>query len=135
MNACRILRIPSNVILLPYVVMLSFLDDRQVHIIKITGRIQLGRLDDVHTIFHNVVWDKVSARDASIELHELLTGPAVFTDFQRCILSSIQSAFMCSLSFGGSFVDALAACPGAFLLCWVQLRLLPRNASLASLFE
>jgi uncharacterized membrane protein YjjP (DUF1212 family) len=50
----------------------------RVHIIKSGGRLELGKLHELHQIYRKVVHDEMSAQDARIKLLKLMKQPPIY---------------------------------------------------------
>ncbi|TFY65636.1 hypothetical protein EVG20_g5445 [Dentipellis fragilis] len=137
--ASRILEIDAEFIHLPNIVLVSFGDPEmktsETHYIKCGGRLALGNLHKVHTIYRQVVHDEISAKKATTLLNELLNAPPIYKKLPRCMLGFMLSALICPLAFGGSFLDMWIAGFGAFVLCGLQLTLVTKSALYANVFE
>ncbi|KAG2757397.1 DUF1212-domain-containing protein [Suillus brevipes Sb2] len=137
--AARILEVDAEFIHLPSVIICSFGDNdtmtSETHFIKSGGGLSLGSLHKVHIIYRGVVHDEVSARKATEQLDDLLSAKPLYPWWFRCILSFWLSVLICPLAFGGSFIDMGIAGCGAFVLCFLQLRVAAKSAMYANVFE
>ncbi|TFY77460.1 hypothetical protein EWM64_g6553 [Hericium alpestre] len=137
--ASRILEIDAEFIHLPNIVLVSFGDPEmktsETHYVKCGGRLALGNLHKVHTIYRQVVHDEISAKKAMNILIELLNAPPIYSTIPRCFLGFWLSALICTLAFGGSFLDMWIAGFGSFVLCALQLTLVTKSALYANVFE
>ncbi|KAG8732047.1 hypothetical protein FRC10_001268 [Ceratobasidium sp. 414] len=50
----------------------------RVHIVKSGGRLELGKLHELHKIYRKVVHDEMSAQDARIKLLKLIKQPPIY---------------------------------------------------------
>jgi uncharacterized membrane protein YjjP (DUF1212 family) len=50
----------------------------QVHIIKSGGKMELGKLHELHKIYRKVVHDEISAQDGRMKLLKLLKQPPIY---------------------------------------------------------
>jgi uncharacterized membrane protein YjjP (DUF1212 family) len=138
--ACsRILEVEAEFIHLPSVIICSFGDQdlgcSDTHFIRCGGRLALGSLHKVHTVYRAVVHDEISAKEATRRLEELLTAPPLYSNMSRCCLAACLSALICPLAFGGSFADMWIAGIGAFVLASLQLNVASKSALYANVFE
>jgi uncharacterized membrane protein YjjP (DUF1212 family) len=137
--AAKTLNVPAEFSHLPSVIIISFVDDEthtsETHFIKCGGRLQLGRLQEVHKIYKQVLHDSIKAKEATVMLKELLMQDAIYSHWQRCWLAFFLSALICPLAFGGSFIDLWLAGIGAMILCWVQLKVASQNVVTANVVE
>ena len=137
--AAKTLNVPAEFSHLPSVIIVSFVDDEthtsETHFVKHGGRLQLGRLHEVHEIYKEVLHDNIKAKEATCRLKALLAQDAIYADWERCLLAFFLSALICPLAFGGSFIDLWLAGLGAMILCWVQLRVASQNVVTANVVE
>jgi uncharacterized membrane protein YjjP (DUF1212 family) len=137
--AAKTLNVPAEFSHLPSVIIISFVDDEthtsETHFVKCGGRLQLGRLHEVHKIYKEVLHDSIKAKEATARLKELLVQPPIYADWERCCLAFFLSALICPLAFGGSFIDLWLAGIGAMALCWVQLKVASQNVVTANVVE
>ncbi|KAH7887628.1 hypothetical protein F5I97DRAFT_1806015 [Phlebopus sp. FC_14] len=137
--AARILEVDAEFIHLPNVIICSFGDSdtmtSETHFVKCGGGLALGNLHKVHLIYRAVVHDELSARKATEQLDTLLMAKPLYPVWLRCVLSFSLSLLICPLAFGGSFLDMWVAGAGAFVLCFLQLRVASKSAMYANVFE
>jgi uncharacterized membrane protein YjjP (DUF1212 family) len=137
--AARILEVEAEFIHLPNVIICSFGDQdlgcSETHFIKCGGRLSLGALHKVHSLYRSVVHDEMSAKTASEYLGDLLNAPPLYSIWTRCIFAFCLSALICPLAFGGSFVDMWIAGAGALVLAVLQLNVATKSAMYANVFE
>jgi uncharacterized membrane protein YjjP (DUF1212 family) len=137
--AAQTLNVPAEFTHLPSVIIISFVDDEthtsETHFVKCGGRLQLGRLQEVHKIYREVLHDSIKAKEATAQLRALLVKKAIYSDWQRCLLAFFLSALICPLAFGGSFIDLWLAGIAAMILCFVQLRVASQNVVTANVVE
>ncbi|KAI0322516.1 DUF1212-domain-containing protein [Amylostereum chailletii] len=137
--AARILEVDAEFIHLPNIILVCFGDPEtktsETHFIKCGGRLALGALHDVHTIYRRVVHDEISAKRASAQLHEIIAAPPIYGTWTRCIIAFFLSALICPLAFGGSSIDMWISGAGAFVLCALQLTVVTKSALYANVFE
>lgn len=137
--AAKTLNVPAEFSHLPSVIIISFVDDEthtsETHFIKHGGRLQLGRLHEVHKIYKEVLHDSIKAKEGTSRLNALLSQDAIYNHWERCLLAFFLSALICPLAFGGSFIDLWLAGIGAMILCWVQLGVASQNVVTANVVE
>jgi uncharacterized membrane protein YjjP (DUF1212 family) len=81
-----------------------------------------------------VIHDKLSANDASIRLDDLMQKPPIYNWWKVIIIGGMCSTSICTVSFGGSFLDAVISFPlGAFLVAIQMLSV--RNILYSHVFE
>ncbi|KAF8606958.1 DUF1212-domain-containing protein [Ceratobasidium sp. AG-I] len=145
--AARVLDVPAEFLHLPSLVIVSFgsLDgekgapvmDKQlrVHIVKSGGKLELGKLHDLHQIYRQVVHDELSAQDARIKLLGLLKQPPIYNLQERCAHAFLCGLLICVMSFGGSFLDMWVAGAGCATIAFLQLNTASKNPMYSNIFE
>lgn len=119
----RVLEINCRCIYLPNLMLLAFGDDTthtsETKFIKQTSGLDLTKLTDMHTIYWNVIHDKIGVEEASAQLDELMRRKPLIGRIPMVLIGGFASAFICvgPQGFNGSFIDAVMAFPlGAFLV-------------------
>lgn len=81
-----------------------------------------------------VIHDDISVSEASTHLDALMRKPQMYNWWQIIIIGGFCSSAICSISFGGSFIDSLVVFPmGAFLVAMQILSV--RNELYSNVFE
>lgn len=138
-SSSKVLEIESHFVHLPNVVICTFgnMDTKtsQTHFIKANGRIMLGKLHNIHSIFRMVCHDEISADAGSIELCKLLKSPPIYGLTTRVALAFCCAAIICPMAFGGTLVEMGIAglCGGT--LAFLQLFAAKRSSMYADVFE
>lgn len=139
LSAAKILEVDAEFIHIPGVIMCSFGDQEtktsELHFVKCGGRLSLGSLHDVHTIYRTVVHDEVSAKQATAQLDALLKAKPLYNAIIRTFLAFALSSLICPLAFGGSFVDMWIAGAGAVFLSTMQIRVASKSVLYANVYE
>ncbi|KAM0786574.1 hypothetical protein ACM66B_002030 [Microbotryomycetes sp. NB124-2] len=134
----RVLELNCQVIYIPGVMLLSFGDNAthtsEVKFLKQANGLDLGKLLQAYLIYYNVIYDKISVTEASVELDSLMTAPPRYNLWQNMLIGACASAFIQPSAFYGSFIDCLIAMPLGALLVFVQV-MVSRNDLYSSLFE
>lgn len=119
----RVLEINCRCIYLPNLMLIAFGDDAthtsETKFIKQTSALDLTKLTDMHTIYWNVIHDKIGVEEASAQLDELMRRKPLIGRWPMVLIGGFASAFICvgPQGFNGSFIDAVMAFPlGAFLV-------------------
>lgn len=119
----RVLEINCRCIYLPNLMLIAFGDDTthtsETKFIKQTSGLDLTKLTDMHTIYWNVIHDKIGVEEASAQLDELMRRKPLIGRWPMVVIGGFASAFICvgPQGFNGSFIDAVMAFPlGAFLV-------------------
>lgn len=150
----RVLEIDLCVVYFPDNFIISFDDDStgtsHVKIIRQTSALDLGKLSDAYQVYwkvgrissdqnHNteldqVTHDEMHVADASAQLDGLMRKKPFYNWWQQILIGGMCSSAICTVSFGGSFVDALMACPLGALLVGLQ-QLSAYHVLYANIFE
>ncbi|PWN35805.1 DUF1212-domain-containing protein [Meira miltonrushii] len=126
-QTARVLDINCRCIYLPNLMLFAFGDDTthtsETKFIKQPGGLDLTKLTDMHSIYWNVIHDKIGVDEASQQLDELMRRKPLIGKVPMVIIGGFCSAFICvgSQGFGGSFLDALIAFPLGMFLVFSQL--------------
>ncbi|KXN92483.1 Pheromone-regulated membrane protein 10 [Leucoagaricus sp. SymC.cos] len=136
--AARVLDIDLCVIYFPDNFIISFDDDStgtsHVKIIRQASALDLGKLSDAYHLYWKVTHDQMYVADASARLDDLMRQKPFYNWWQQILIGGMCSSAICTVSFGGSFVDALVAYPlGALLVAIQQLSV--RHVLYANIFE
>lgn len=122
-QTANVLDINCRCIHLPGLMIMSFGDDTthtsETKIIKQGSAIDLTKLTDMHTIYWNVIHDKIGVEQGSKQLDALIRRKPYLSRWLQVLVGGLASAFITvgSWGFQGSFIDALAAfCLGAFMI-------------------
>ncbi|KAG8692434.1 hypothetical protein FRC08_009782 [Ceratobasidium sp. 394] len=107
----------------------------RVHIVKSGGRLELGKLHELHKIYRKVVHDEMSAQDARIKLLKLIKQPPVYGLWERCAHAFFCGLLICVMSFGGSFLDMWVAGAGCATIAFLQLHTASKNPMYSNIFE
>ncbi|KAF9448693.1 DUF1212-domain-containing protein [Macrolepiota fuliginosa MF-IS2] len=137
-SAARILNIDLCVEYLPDSVLISFDDGStgtsHVRIIKQASVLDLGKLTDAYQLYWKVIHDEMFVADASAQLDILMRKKPFYNWWQQILIGGMCSASICTVSFGGSFIDALVVYPLGALLVGIQ-QLSVRHVLYANIFE
>ncbi|PKI83797.1 hypothetical protein MVES_001893 [Malassezia vespertilionis] len=128
-QTANVLEVNCRCIYFPNLMILSFGDENthtsDTKIIKQGSVLDLTKLTDMHTIYWNVIHDKIGVDRASKQLDALMRRKPYLRRWHHTIVGGFASAFIClgEVGFGGTFLDACAAFVlGAFLIfCQMSL--------------
>lgn len=156
-STARVLDLEMSCVYLPDVLLVS-LDDSStstsnVKIIRQASSLDLVKLTDayrlywkvshyisvssemvVYTNITQVIHDKLSVSDASAELDNIMGRPQLYNWWKLVFFGGMCSSSICTVSFDGSFIDALIVFPLGALLIVIQL-LSVRNELYSNVFE
>ncbi|KAJ7187258.1 hypothetical protein C8R46DRAFT_1025147 [Mycena filopes] len=134
----RVLDIQVNCMYLPDVVLISFDDGAtgtsSLKFIRQGSALSLGKLGEVYGVYWSVIHDEESVSEASRTLDALMQKKGEYPGWQQILIGGMCSASICTISFNGSFLDALVAFPLGALLVVIQL-LSVRNELYSNVFE
>ncbi|KAF9002205.1 hypothetical protein BDQ17DRAFT_551655 [Cyathus striatus] len=137
-SAARVLDIELNIFYLPDIALLSFDDSStgtsHIKMIRQGSSLDLGKLDDAYQLYWKVIHDKLSVSDASIQLDDLMRKKPMYNWWQSMFMGGMCSTAICTVSFSGSFIDALICFPLGALLVAIQI-LSARNVLYSYVFE
>ncbi|KAJ7628480.1 hypothetical protein FB45DRAFT_794332 [Roridomyces roridus] len=134
----RVLDIQANCLYLPDVVLISFDDGStgtsNLKFIRQSSSLNLGKLNETYALYWKVIHDELAVSEASTELDGLMRRKQEYTAWQLVLIGGMCSAAICTVSFSGSFIDALVSFPLGALLVAIQL-LSVRNELYSNVFE
>ncbi|GJE96217.1 threonine/serine exporter family protein [Phanerochaete sordida] len=140
LSAARILEVDAEFTHMPGLIIASFGDEEtktsQMHFAKCGGRLSLGNIHRLHSIYRAVVHDEISAKKATEELDKMLAkGPMLRVPY-RLMLSFLIAGLICPIAFGGSLVDMFLAGGGSLFLTCIQTYIASRRSVLyANVYE
>lgn len=135
-----VLEIDAQFVHFPSIVVASFGDPdtrtSETHFIKAAGGdLDLGKLHQVHQIYKSVVHDEMDAAEGTRLIHALLHSDRVYKLWHRMIMAFLSCGLIAPMSFGGSFLDAIAAGVLGTMLSFLQLHVATRSAMYSNVFE
>lgn len=124
-QTANVLEINCRCVYFPGLMLLSFGDENthtsETKIIKQGSVVDLTKLTDMHTIYWNVVHDKIGVEQASRQLDALMRRKPLMRKWQHVLVGGLASSFITvgTWAFQGSLLDAFAAFAlGAFMCFW-----------------
>lgn len=136
--AARVLEIDLCVVYFPDNFIISFDDDStgtsHVKIIRQVSALDLGKLSDAYRLYWKVTHDRMYVADASAQLDDLMRKKPFYNWWQQILIGGMCSSAICTVSFSGSFLDALIAYPIGALLVGLQ-QLSVYHVLYANIFE
>ncbi|KZT30722.1 DUF1212-domain-containing protein [Neolentinus lepideus HHB14362 ss-1] len=137
--ASRILEVGSEFVHLPNLTIVSFNDGGtrafETHFVRASGKIALTALHKVHLVYRDVLHDKVGVEAGTATLRKILRAPPRYNLAFRCALSFVSATILCSLAFGGSFVDMLVGGAASSILQFLGLQAAAKSAIYANVYE
>ncbi|KAG6816824.1 hypothetical protein H0H87_002667 [Tephrocybe sp. NHM501043] len=137
-STARVLDLEMSCVYFPDVLLFSFDDNStstsNVKIIRQGSSLDLIKLSDAYRLYWKVIHDKLSVSDASSELDDIMRRPQLYNWWKLIFFGGMCSSSICTVSFLGSFIDALIVFPMGSLLIAIQL-LSVRNELYSNVFE
>ncbi|GLB38464.1 putative DUF1212-domain-containing protein [Lyophyllum shimeji] len=134
----HVLDIELSCLYFPDVMLISFDDSAtstsSVKFIRQGSSLDIAKLIDAYELYWKVIHDELYVTEASAELDSIMRRPQLYNWWQTIIFGGMCSSFICSVSFGGSFIDSLIVFPLGALLIVIQL-LSVRNELYSNVFE
>ncbi|KAM5545760.1 hypothetical protein V8D89_000798 [Ganoderma adspersum] len=134
----KVLDIELSCMYLPDVMLISFDDagtgTSSIKFIRQGSALDIGKLQEAHELYWEVIHDNVSVKDASIHLDDLMRRKQLYKNWQIVLFGGACSASICSVSFNGSFIDCLVSFPLGCLLILIQF-FAARNELYSNVFE
>ncbi|KAG6864095.1 hypothetical protein C0991_012545, partial [Blastosporella zonata] len=137
-STARVLDLEMSCVYFPDVLLVSFDDSStstsNVKIIRQGSALDLVKLSDSYRLYWKVIHDKLSVSDASSELDTIMRRPQLYNWWKLILFGGMCSSSICTVSFDGSFIDALIVFPMGALLIAIQL-LSVRNELYSNVFD
>ncbi|KAF8073818.1 hypothetical protein FPV67DRAFT_1410830 [Lyophyllum atratum] len=134
----HVLDIELSCIYFPDILLLSFDDSStstsNVKFIKQGSSLDIQKLTDAYNLYWKVTHDKIYVAEASAELDTIMRRRQLYNWWQVILIGGMCSSSICTVSFGGSFIDSLIVFPLGALLIVIQL-LSVRNELYSNIFE
>lgn len=107
----------------------------EMHLVRCPEGLDLGKLDEIHEIYKNVVHDREGVQEATDQLKDIMEKKPRFNTIVRVLLYAFSSAMVAPWGFGGSWID-LPICFGiGGVIGFLQFVICPRSTLYSSLFE
>ncbi|KAF8196522.1 hypothetical protein BJ912DRAFT_955497 [Pholiota molesta] len=137
-SAAHVLDLKLSFLYLPDIVLLSFDDNTtgtsHIKLIRQASVLDLEKLKEAFALYWKVIHDQLLVSDASAALDELMKKQPLYGWWPSLFIGGMCSASICTVSFGGSFIDAVVSFPFGALLVAVQI-LSVRNILYSHIFE
>ncbi|EAU83585.2 pheromone-regulated membrane protein Prm10 [Coprinopsis cinerea okayama7 len=137
-SAARVLDVHLGMLYLPDVALVSFDDPStgtsHVRMIRQASSLDLNKLIDSFRLYWKVIHDKLSVSEASAKLDDLMKSPPMYSWWHIVLFGGMCSSAICTVSYGGSFIDALICFPLGALMMVIQF-LSVRNQLYVHVFE
>ncbi|VEU23356.1 DEKNAAC104565 [Brettanomyces naardenensis] len=135
----RVLEINGSFIYFPGCMLASFGDaatrTTEMRLVRCPEGLNLGKLDEVHEIYKNVVHDREGVQEATEALETIMARKPRFNMWICILMYAFSSAMVAPWAFGGSWRD-LPVCFGVgSVIGFLQFVVCPRSPLYSSLFE
>ncbi len=134
----RVLDVEVSCMYIPDCMLISFDDastaTSSIRFIRQGSALDLGKLGDAYELYWKVIHDDLAVADASKQLTDLMKHKKIYPWWALMLIGGMCSSSICTVSFNGSFIDAVAVYPLGALLVGLQL-LSVRNELYSNVFE
>lgn len=135
----QVLEIDGSFIYFPGCMLVSFGDlnarTSEMKLVRCAQGLDLGKLDEVHDVYKNVVHDRLGTVEGYRLLDEIMNRKPKFNAWWCILFYSIASLGVAPWSFGGSWID-LPICFGiGAIIAFLQFVVCPKNTLYSSVFE
>lgn len=135
----QVLEIDGSFIYFPGCMLVSFGDlnarTSEMKLVRCAQGLNLGKLDEVHDIYKNVVHDRLGTVEGYELLDEIMNRKPKFNAWWCILFYSVASVAVAPWSFGGSWID-LPICFGiGGIIGFLQFVVCPKNTLYSSVFE
>ncbi|TFY59848.1 hypothetical protein EVJ58_g5521 [Rhodofomes roseus] len=138
-SASHVLRLDARFVHFPNMIMVTFQSPQgstnEIHFIRASGRVALTSLHRVHTVYREVLHDRLSTDEGVKKLDEILRAKPHYSIYFRCLLAFICASIICVLAFGGSLLDMFLAGAAASILQLLGLRAAAKSSVYANVYE
>lgn len=120
--------------------MIVAFDDKSTHttdvkIVRVNQGTDLGKLNEVHTIYKNVIHAVIDVEQGIVELDQQLEIPQLYRIGFVLIAYGLASVCVGPFAFGSSFIDLPIQFILGFIVGVLQLVVAPRSQLYANVFE
>lgn len=135
----KVLEIDGSFIYFPGCMLVSFGDlntrTSEMKLVRCAQGLDLGKLDEVHDVYKNVVHDRLGTVEGYQILDEIMNRKQKFNAWWCIIFYAVSSLAVAPWAFGGSWID-LPICLGiGSIIGFLQFFVCPKNTLYSSVFE
>lgn len=135
----QVLEIDGSFIYFPGCMLVSFGDlnarTSEMKLVRCAQGLNLGKLDEVHDVYKNVVHDRLGTVEGYELLDAIMNRKPRFNAWWCIFFYSVASVAVAPWSFGGSWID-LPICFGVgAIIAFLQFVVCPKNTLYSSVFE
>lgn len=137
--SARVLEVDGQFLYIPGCMIISFDDSgthtTEVRIVRTSQGVNLGKLNDTHEVYKEVIHDRIDLDEAMTRLDEIVRGKDRYPPWLLVIVYGLASACVGPFAFGARPIDLpIAFLLGAFLGI-LQLVLTPRSELYSNISE
>jgi uncharacterized membrane protein YjjP (DUF1212 family) len=137
--SARVLEIEAQFLYMPGCMIMAF-DDSSVHtsevkLVRTTQGVDLGRLQDVHEIYKDVVHDRIAVDEATPRLEAIMARKPKYNAWLRVPIYGLASATVGPFGFEARPIDLPFCFILGCILGWLQLIVAPQNELISNVFE
>jgi uncharacterized membrane protein YjjP (DUF1212 family) len=124
---------------IPGCMMLSFdspsSPQKSFHIIRCLQSLDLAKLYEVHTVYKDIIHEKMSVEAACVSLDEIMNKPTQFPTWCRVLSYGLASAFIGPVSYNAQPIDLPIIFVLGTMIGFFELVLVPRSELYGYVFE
>ncbi|OCK87462.1 DUF1212-domain-containing protein [Cenococcum geophilum 1.58] len=137
--SARVLEIEAQFLYIPGCMVISF-DDSSIHttevkLVRTTQGVDLGKLQDTHEIYKDVVHDRIGIEEATEQLEEILSRRPKYKPWILIPVYGLASASVGPFAFQARLIDLPICFLLGCMLGWLQLIVAPGNQMISNVFE
>lgn len=91
-------------------------------LVKADTTLDLGRINETHSVYRMVVRDEISASEGFARLEEIIKQEPIYSRKTQFILTILQGFILCGTSFHGSIIDMGVSAVLSLLVAVAQMR-------------
>ncbi|CDK27613.1 unnamed protein product [Kuraishia capsulata CBS 1993] len=135
----RVLEIDGQFIYFPGCMIVSFGDaatrTSEMQLVRCVQGLDLGKLDDAHQIYKDVVHDVIGVEEAAEKIEALLRKPPLYNAYICVFIYGFSSAMVTTWGFKGGWIDMPVSFGIGCLVGVLQYIVAPRSNLYSSVFE
>jgi uncharacterized membrane protein YjjP (DUF1212 family) len=137
--SARVLEIEAQFLYMPGCMIIAF-DDSSVHtsevkLVRTSQGVDLGKLQDVHEIYKDVVHDRISVDEATPRLEAIIARKNKYNAWGRVPIYGLASAMVGPFAFQARPIDLPFCFVLGCILGWLQLIVAPQHELIGNVFE
>jgi uncharacterized membrane protein YjjP (DUF1212 family) len=137
--SARVLEIEAQFLYMPGCMIIAF-DDSSVHtsevkLVRTSQGVDLGKLQDVHEIYKDVVHDRIAVDEATPRLEAIMARKSKYSSWGRVPIYGLASAMVGPFAFEARPIDLPFCFVLGCILGWLQLIVAPQHELIGNVFE